>query len=706
MKPTHRFRSEKKLRTLSATSSGPNWRAKPSLDRLEMRTMFSGSHHHLVETNVPGIGGSIVSPLAVPDSAPVQNGIRLYGAKLVTSQDQTQAHIDKGEEIFIEADWTTQNVPAGTNYRIAYSVNGVTLETSTLSYGSGTSGTGYWYWYLGGWFASPGKHTVKVSIDPTTASTTSETFSFTPVTATDLPHKFITPLGGTPFTTWGIVNYVDVNPLSGAFEDFAGGNYTYDGHTGHDMTLADFGSMDSGVPDFAAAAGTVIDVQDGNYDRNTAMGNEPANYVIIDNGNGWHSIYYHLREDSILVHVGESVVAGQVLGLAGSSGSSTLAHLHFELQHNGDIVEPEYDPKTYWVHPLAYQGSLSSVLNSGISGDEASTISDLNAEERPVNGNVFSQASGQQFTAWVHAFTRAGDTLAFDFYEPNGQAFTGLDDSFSTGESRGGYYYYYNDLPGDPALGTWKVKVLLDGKTVQTDSFQVTRSGQGAARVVAGSTYAANDRTTPISFGSAAPKASPPRMTFTVQNVGSAALSLTRLVLPWGYSLIGSLPATVPLASSISFTVQLNTTASGTFAGLFELYSNASNAPVYEFNITGIVTGGHTGEVHGQIFDDLNKDGIEENGDNGLTGWSISLLNSADKIVSTATTSFNGYYAFYNVAPGTYHVQESLPSGWSQTTAKPAAVSVNTADVLASPVGATDKTAVALLVKPRVRRRA
>src|SRR5262249_55716267 len=151
-----------------------------------------------------------------------------------------------------------------------------------------------------------------------------------------------------------------------AFNDYNGGPYTYDGHAGHDLSLASFGSMDAGVPDYAAADGTVVAVQDGNYDRNTAFSSALANYVVIDHGNGWQSIYYHLRTNTILVHVGDPVVAGQVLGLAGSSSYSTGAHLHFEVQHNGDIVEPEYDPATYWADPLPYQGSLSSVLASGV----------------------------------------------------------------------------------------------------------------------------------------------------------------------------------------------------------------------------------------------------------------------------------------------------------------------------------------------------
>lgn len=65
-------------------------------------------------------------------------------------------------------------------------------------------------------------------------------------------------------------------------------------------------------------------MHDGEFDRNTAMAlNPPVNYIDIDLGDGWQLQYYHLREGSVMVHVGEHVDAGQQIALVGSSGSST-----------------------------------------------------------------------------------------------------------------------------------------------------------------------------------------------------------------------------------------------------------------------------------------------------------------------------------------------------------------------------------------------
>jgi len=614
--------------------------------------------------------------------------ITLTNAFLVDSHDHAVAAPDKGEMVFIQANWTTQGLPADASYRISYNVDGVDLYSSTVTFGAGHTQTESWYWYRGGWFAAPGTHNVTVTIDPTTYGTTSRNFSFTPVTAPDLPEKFLTPIGGNPFQTWGIVNYVDVNPLSPAFNDYNGGPYTYDGHAGHDLSLASFGSMDAGVPDYAAADGTVVAVQDGNYDRNTAFSSALANYVVIDHGNGWQSIYYHLRTNTILVHVGDPVVAGQVLGLAGSSGYSTGAHLHFEVQHNGDIVEPEYDPATYWADPLPYQGSLSSVLASGVTSSHTTLTADLNAQEQPVSANVFTQAAGQEFSMWFGAFTRANDAAAFRVYKPDGTHYPSLDRTFTAGLSRGGYCYFFFQLPANLDLGTWNVAVEINGAEQSRTSFQVTPGGAGAAHVAQGSTIVPNGRTTPIDFGTASPGDTPPQRPFTVSNLGSATLTLSNLVLPGGLSLVGSFPSSVAAGGSATFTVQMATDTSGTDAGILSFNTSDPNAPTYGYDVKGIVSGGYTGAIHGQVFNDVNGDRVENGTEPGLPGQTVTLLNPVDgSVLTTTTTSFNGYYAFLNLAPGAYRVRETPPTGWTQSTPDPADVTVGTSDVLISLFG-------------------
>jgi murein DD-endopeptidase MepM/ murein hydrolase activator NlpD len=614
-----------------------------------------------------------------------------------------------GELVTIEAIWNTTDLPANASYRISYTVDGVTQFSDPLTFGAGSSGTGGWGWAPFSWFASPGTHFVTVALDPdNTVAETNEgdnarTFLFTPVTATDFPHKLITPIGGTPFQTWGILNYVDVNTLgNGNLNDYTGNHYTYDGHNGWDILLPNFGAMDAGVPEYAAAAGTVVDVQDGNFDRNTAATNPPSNFVEIDIGNGWHILYHHLRTNSITVHQGDTVVAGQILGLVGSSGNSTAAHEHFGLYHNGDLVEPNYDPDTYWANPLPFQGDVSSVLDSGVTRTNATTVPDINAEERPVSANVFTQAAGQQLTVWFLVMARNNDLVTVKFYQPDGTLYNGLGTTFTSGESRGGYYAPNFNLPAGMFLGTWHVGIEFNGVELARDAFQVIAAGAGAARVSQGTTYVPNGRTTPIDFGTVNPFDTPPQQTFTIANLGNATLSLSNFTLPSTFTLVGSFPTSVAAGGSASFTVRMPSGFSGVKAGILSFNTTDPNAPVYSFDIKGVVTGSPTGAVHGWVFSDRNRDGVAEDADAGQFGWTVSLLNPVNNaVLATTTTGFNGLYAFQNLSGGIYRVRLTAPAGWTQTTtANPADVTVGSADVLVSPIGADMVTPSHFAVNP------
>ncbi|HVA98372.1 MAG TPA: M23 family metallopeptidase [Bacteroidia bacterium] len=63
-----------------------------------------------------------------------------------------------------------------------------------------------------------------------------------------------------------------------------------------------------------------------------------GNVIIIRHNNGLETIYAHLSK--ILVHPNENVVAGEKIGLGGSTGHSTGNHLHFEIRYKGHPIDP------------------------------------------------------------------------------------------------------------------------------------------------------------------------------------------------------------------------------------------------------------------------------------------------------------------------------------------------------------------------------
>jgi murein DD-endopeptidase MepM/ murein hydrolase activator NlpD len=65
-----------------------------------------------------------------------------------------------------------------------------------------------------------------------------------------------------------------------------------------------------------------------------------GNFVIVNHGNGYRTLYAHMLHNSIVVKAGQRVVQGQKLGIMGSTGRSTGTHLHFEVITGSGKVNP------------------------------------------------------------------------------------------------------------------------------------------------------------------------------------------------------------------------------------------------------------------------------------------------------------------------------------------------------------------------------
>ena len=75
--------------------------------------------------------------------------------------------------------------------------------------------------------------------------------------------------------------------------------------------------------------------------------------------------------------------------------------------------------------------------------------------------------------------------------------------------------------------------------------------------------------------------------------------------------------------------------------------------------------------ISGQVFNDLNANGLKDTSESGQSGWTIYLdadgNGQLDTGETSTTTAADGSYSFNGLAAGTYNVAEVQQLGWQQT---------------------------------------
>lgn len=177
--------------------------------------------------------------------------------------------------------------------------------------------------------------------------------------------------GFSDYGYYSLFNQVDQDPLpNGHLLDYNCGQRTYDqinsNHKGTDYVVWPYPwkKMDENVMEvIAAAAGTIEVKRDGNFDRNCENnGNNNWNGIELIHADGSRTFYWHFKNGSLTSkEVGDTVEVGEFLGYAGSSGSSDIPHLHFEVyDSNINRIDPYAGPcnslnaDSWWIDQPAY----------------------------------------------------------------------------------------------------------------------------------------------------------------------------------------------------------------------------------------------------------------------------------------------------------------------------------------------------------------
>lgn len=283
------------------------------------------------------------------------------------------------------------------------------------------------------------------------------------------------PIGGSLAGDVFIGNYVDLDPSFGTL-DWNCGAYTYDGHAGIDSGIRGFDEQAIGVPVFAAADGVVVATHDGEPDMNVNWANVPSNHVIVAHANNRIAYYWHLKNGSVAVLPGQTVKAGQQIGLVGSSGVSGGPHLHFETRQNyGAVIEPFSGPcdpgPSHFEHQPDFDGTVACRdfaicrTNPGASAPPFSPCRDAQWEQ------------GDQWVwFWIQTYNVPANTnWRVRYVRPDG--FTSLDSGFQPFNNPAyqaswwWFVWYVYDM--QVYTGTWTVIVDFDAVNIVTAPFEV-----------------------------------------------------------------------------------------------------------------------------------------------------------------------------------------------------------------------------------------
>jgi murein DD-endopeptidase MepM/ murein hydrolase activator NlpD len=303
---------------------------------------------------------------------------------------------------------------------------------------------------------------------------------------------------------WVVSNYLDQNRGAGstALQDHQCRARTYDNHQGTDISLGwdGWNVMERGeIEVIAAAPGTIVLRQDGNFDRNCMFSNKQWNAVYVRHDDGSVAWYGHLKNGSVTPkQVGARVAEGEYLGLVGSSGNSSGPHLHFELYDAGRrLVDPFAGPcnalniaagqaaLTWWKSQRPY---LDSQINRVYTASAPPVFSTCGADGTlAASGNTNEKRNFKPgdtiVVGGVYRDQQAGSMTFARIRRPDGTVFR---EWMHTAPASyiGSYWYWTFVLEANAPTGTWMVEMLLadnpqllDPEKGVANSFTVTATG-------------------------------------------------------------------------------------------------------------------------------------------------------------------------------------------------------------------------------------
>lgn len=154
--------------------------------------------------------------------------------------------------------------------------------------------------------------------------------------------------------------------------------------------------------DIPADAGTEIHAYAGGKVIKSELHSSWGEYIYIDHGNGCKTRYAH--QSKRLKNVGDTVTSGEVIGKVGQTGDAKGNHLHFEMDIDGNLVDP-----SIYVKPGGGSKKIPECFGSSGSSDD-----DDNKDENKTSKNSLIALSNYDNQIAVQDMENPEDYVVYD----------------------------------------------------------------------------------------------------------------------------------------------------------------------------------------------------------------------------------------------------------------------------------------------------
>ncbi len=154
-------------------------------------------------------------------------------------------------------------------------------------------------------------------------------------------------------------------------------------------------------------------------------------------------------------------------------------------------------------------------------------------------------------------------------------------------------------------------------------------------------------------------------ITYTINNSGNTSLTVGAISFSGAhasdFSVSTAPAASVSTSGSTTFVVKFDPSSVGTRTATISIVNDDPDVSPYEFDLQGNGTSPSDGVIGNMVWLDNNGDGIQDAGEDALSGVTVTLYDSGDNSMGSTVSGSDGSYSFTGLAAGDYYLTFTNP---------------------------------------------